>query len=371
MLTRRSILVTPAALSLSYALAGSVAAQGAPRTRPRSEMASLFISQDRPLIMVRSAGGIPVPMVFDTGTNGNAADLPYATALNLQKTGDLITIDGATGKPLDNGGFNTIVPDVSMGGVNVGDQVFGIYPRRETNEAGIVGPYVFGDRLVNMELSHDRLRIRDKSPFTIPTGPTFPYLDDDRPGIMVAGPGFSRLALMDSGYTGGLMLPLDMAASLPLDGEPVITGMAISVSGSRPLYGGRMKGDIRIGPLVVTNPELQFGGVKIKVGIHLLRQMMVVMDPAGKRSWASVPDRLAASRLSDYVGRYGEREIRVENDRLVFQRDGRVPRTLSPYDGDLFDFDDAAVQIQFVRGAAGVIGFDIIERTLTEVDRTG
>lgn len=371
MLTRRFILTAPAALSLSSTVAGRAAALSPVSAMPHSEMASLFISMDRVLIMVRSAGGIPVPMVFDTGTSGNAADTPYATALNLRKTGDVVTIDGATGQPLDNGGFLTVVPDVSMGGVSVGDQSFSIYARPVTNEIGIVGPYVFGDRLVLMELAHDRLRIRDKTPFTLPTSQAYPYLADERPGIPVEGPGFADLALMDSGATGSLALPLEMASSLPLETDPVVIGQATSVSGSRPVYAARVKGEIKVGPLTLANPAVEFRGIRINVGFGLLRQMTVVMDPVGKRSWAWLPSGRAASPLTEYVGRYGEREVRLENDRLVYQRDGRNPRTLSPYDGDLFTFDDANLQIQFVRGQQGVVGFDLIDRALTSANRTG
>jgi len=371
MLTRRSILLTPAALSLSAALADPAKARDTPAARPHSEMASLFVSLDRPLIMVRSAGGIPVPMVFDTGTSGNAAEPIYATSLNLQKTGDVITIDGATGQPLGTGGFVTIVPDVSMGGVSVGDQEFSIYPRSSTNEIGIVGPYVFGDKLVCLELARDRIRVRDKTPFTLPTGPAYPYLDDDRPGILIDGPGFSGLALMDSGASGALTLPLDMAASLPLEAPPIITGQATSVSGSRPVYGGRLRGQIRVGPLTLTNPMLEFSGVRMNVGFNILNQMMIVIDPVGRRSWASVPGGRPASPLSDYAGQYGEREIRADGGLLQFQGAGRPPRRLIPYHDDLFDLEGSEAQIQFVRGETGVIGYDIIEYTVREFERTG
>lgn len=371
MLTRRSILVTPAALSLSSALAGRAAALSPSSIRPHSEMASLFISLDRVLIMVRSAGGIPMPMLFDTGTSGNAADPLYATALGLQKTGDVVTIDGATGKPLDNGGFLTVVPDVSMSGVRIGDQPFSIYERSATNEIGIVGPYVFGDRLVLLELAHDRLRIRDKTPFTSPSSQAYPYLDDDRPGIHVEGPGFSGLGLMDSGASGTLHLPLEMAASLPLEEEPIVVGQAISVSGPQPIYAARVKGQIKVGPLTLTNPTVGFSGVRIRVGYQLLRQMTVVMDPVGKRSWASVPSGRPASALADYAGIYGPREIRELDGHLGFLRPGHRPRLLIPYDNDLFNLEGSEAQVQFVRSGSGVIGYDIVERTVTQFDRTG
>lgn len=371
MLTRRSVLLTPAALSLVAAHPKAALALDVQNVRPRSEIASLFVSLDRLVIIARIANGIAAPMIFDTGTSGSAIDTPYVTALNLQKTGDAITIDGATGKPLEDR-FLTTLPDVSLGGIAVGDQDFAVYSHPSPNEAGIVGPYIFGDKLVCLELSHDRLRVRDKSRFTLPTGASYPYLPDERPGITVEGPGFSVLGLMDTGHTGSLTLPLAMAASLPLEKAPTVIGAATSVGGTQPIYGARMKGAIRVGPLVITDPELQFYGQRVNVGLRLLRQMTIVMDPVGKRSWATTPDRRAASPLSNYAGRYDGIEIRVEGERLIYQRDGRAPRLLTPYDGDLFDFaNDPVVQIQFVRNEKGIVGFDIIERTLTAVDRTG
>lgn len=51
------------------------------------------------------------------------------------------------------------------------------------------------------------------------------------------------------------------------------------------MWGGRIRGTIRIGPLTLHDPEVSFLGDIANIGLPLIRQVTLVLDPAGKRSW--------------------------------------------------------------------------------------
>lgn len=372
MFSRRSILFAPAALAAVRA-APALAQGPAPTVRPgvHGHMAALFNSGTRPLIMLRSQGGPPAPMVFDTGTSGNALDTPYAELIGAKRTGDAEVIDGATGRAVD-GAFDTVLPDVSLGGVAVGDQEMSVYPRQAFNEAGIVGPNAFGGRLVTMDLARSRIYVRPRTRDSLPRGQAHPYIEREggvfMPGLPIRFPGFTAMGMTDSGNDGELGLPLEMADRLPLEAPPVEAGRAVSVSGSQPIYEARIAGDIAIGPITLSRPRVHFKGRVPNIGASLLRRMLIVYDPEGRQTWLLEPGP-ARSALDDYVGRYGDSDIRQDGDHLVYQRDGRAPRALHHYGDDLFELRDPDAQLQFVRVGGRIVGFDLLGRGLMQVPR--
>lgn len=373
MLSRRSILFAPAAL-VTLKAAPARAQSAAPAVRPglHGHMAPLFISGNRPLIMLRTEGGPPAPMVFDTGTSGNALDRPYAELIGARRTGEAEVIDGATGKAVD-GAFDTVLPQVSLGGIAVGDQEMSVYPRHAFNEAGIVGPNAFGGRLVMMDLARSRIYVRPRTPDALPRGEAHPYMEREggvcMPSLRLKLPGGVVAAMMDSGNDGELGLPFEMAERLSLEAPPVEIGRAVSVSGSHPIHEARLTGDISIGPVVLNRPKVHFKGRVPNIGTSLLRRMLIVMDPEGRQSWILEPGS-ARSPLADYVGRYGDAAITLDGERLTYRRDGRAPRAMSLYGDDLFELQEPDAQMQFVRENGRIVGFDMLGRMLQQVART-
>lgn len=375
MFSRRSILFAPAVLAAIRA-APATAQSPAPAVRPglHGHMAPLFISGNRPLIMLRSDGGPPAPMVFDTGTSGNALDTPYAELIGAKRSGEAQVIDGATGRAVE-GAFDTILPQVSLGGIAVGDQETSVYPRHAFNEAGIVGPNAFGGRLVMMDLGRSRIYVRPRTEDALPRGTAHPYMEREggvfMPSVPIQLPGFAAAvpAMTDSGNDGELGLPLEMAERLPLEGPLVEAGRAVSVSGSQPIYEARVAGDVVIGPLRLSRPRVHFKGRVPNIGASLLRRMLLVYDPEGRRTWILEPGP-SRSPLNDYVGRYRDASVILEGDRLAYQRDGRAPRPLTLFGDDLFELHDPDAQVQFVRENGRIVGFDLLGRGLMQVPRT-
>lgn len=95
-----------------------------------------------------------------------------------------------------------------------------------------------------------------------------------------------------------------------------------------------------------------------------------IEDPRIQRMyvWASEeiearlsPHRLSAEALARYEGDFGVRDVWVENERLMYQREGREPNVLIPLGEDRFMFaDDNAYRLVFRMNSRGrVIAMDL------------
>ena len=82
-----------------------------------------------------------------------------------------------------------------------------------------------------------------------------------------------------------VMLPLAVAKSLTLAEEPRVVGHA-NIGGSPfDIYGASLKGDVRVGETVLTNPQLDFidGFPAGNLGYRFLKNFAVTYDPANHR----------------------------------------------------------------------------------------
>ncbi|HEX5232723.1 MAG TPA: hypothetical protein VFW56_10845, partial [Bradyrhizobium sp.] len=84
------------------------------------------------------------------------------------------------------------------------------------------------------------------------------------------------------------------------------------------------------------------------------------------------PPSLSAAQLAGYVGRYGERTIRMDRGTLIYQRDGRGPYSLRPLTKDLFVVDATGDVVQFWRDEGGVVRMDVVNNigVLATADRS-
>jgi hypothetical protein len=90
--------------------------------------------------------------------------------------------------------------------------------------------------------------------------------------------------------------------------------------------------------------------------------MIVVLDPEARRSWVLTPCTPASTPMQDYVGRYEQRTVRIENGGLVYQREGRDPFQLHCLGEDLFENPGVGDLIHFRRREGRITGFDIVGR---------
>lgn len=254
-------------------------------SQPPTGRIRLFQSDNRVLVMMRIGSGELVPMVFDTGSDGHSFDNLIVTRNHLKQVGKTIEVDGSTGRRRILPTY--AIPDVSVGGLRAG-RIMGVGLDYDRDDAmGIISPDMFHGRLVSVDLGSQRADVLAKTPGNIPDGPATAY-QGGLPATEVTMPdGTTTFANFDSGFDGTISLPIAMRQTMPLISAARIVGSYKTINAEEPLYGAQVRGDIVVGPLVLKNPEVTFIGDVMNIGLPLMRQLRIVLDPDGKRNWVS------------------------------------------------------------------------------------
>lgn len=333
-----------------------------------SEIVPLYVSTNRPLAMLTIGDSAPMPVVFDTGTTENILDATLARRVGLKVVGKFRLVDDASGKSVE-------VPtadasDARLSGVPLDTKAIRLPDARSGDEVGIFGPYSFGDRYVVVEAGLNRLRIIPKDSGFVPPGPGHAYKEDiPATEIRIAGKLYD--AVLDTGHDGDLSLPADSVKAFPLKAPAKIVGKAVSALAEQDILGGELAGSVHIGPYSVKDPTVAFFDTVINVGFPVIRQLTVVLDPANKRTWVLDPSKEKPT-WSDFTGRFGHRTIRLEDGKLVYQRDGRPTYEMTYIGGDLFEIPATGDRVQFFRKDGRVIRFELItnENRISAAERT-
>ncbi|HEX6741687.1 MAG TPA: hypothetical protein VF079_07840 [Sphingomicrobium sp.] len=343
-----------------------VAADPAPA---RSEIVPLYISTNRPLAMLTIGDSAPMPVVFDTGTTENILDEALAKQVGLKTVGRFKLVDDVTKKSVEVP--TGAAPDARLSGVPLDIKVVRLADAHRGDEAGVFGPYAFGNRYVVVEAGLNRLRIIAKDSGFVPPGPGHPYVEDiPAAGIRIAGKTYD--AVLDTGHDAALSLPADAVRSTPLKAPARIVGKATSALATQDILGGELAGSAEIGPYSVKEPAVAFFDTVINVGFPIIRQLTVVLDPANKRSWVLDP-ATEKPNWPDFTGRFGQRTVRLEAGKLIYQRDGRPAFDMTYLGGDLFEIPATGDRVQFFRHAGRVTRFELItpENRIAVIERTG
>lgn len=333
-----------------------------------SEIVPLYVSTNRPLAMLTIGDSAPMPVVFDTGTTENILDATLARRLGLKVVGHFNLVDDASKKSIRVG--TAAAPDARLSGVPLDTKVVRLPDSRSGDEVGIIGPYSFGNRYVVVEAGLNRLRIISKDSGFVPPGPGHAY-KEDIPAAEIRIAGKSYDAVLDTGHDGALSLPADFVKSIPLKAPARIVGKAVSALAEQNVFGGELAGSVEIGPYSVKDPAVAFFDTVINVGFPVIRKLTIVLDPANKHTWILNPAKEKPT-WSNFTGRFGQRTIRLEDGKLVYQRDGRPPFEMTYLGGDLFDIHATGDRVQFFRKDGKVVRFELIssENRISQAERT-
>jgi len=309
-----------------------------------------------------------MPVVFDTGTTENILDAALAKQVRLKVVGSFKLVDDVSKK-------STLVPtaavpDARLSEVPLDIKVIRLSDHRSGDEAGVFGPYSFGNRYVVVEAGLNRLRIIPKDSGFVPPGPGHAYKEDiPAAEIRIAGKIYD--AVFDTGHNSALSLPADAVQSVPLKAPAKVVGKAISALAEQDILGGELAGSVDIGPYSLKDPSVAFVDTVINVGFPVIRKLTIVLDPANKRTWVLDPAS-EKPNWTDFTGRFGQRTIRLEEGKLVYQRDGRPSYALTYLGGDLFEMPGTGDRIQFFRKDGRVVRFEIItsENRVSPAERT-
>ena len=369
-ISRRAVLAAAALLAGQAELSTAFAQLAAPPAGgAQTQIVPLYVSGQRPLVMLTLGDGLPSPVVFDTGTDENIVSTKYVEAAGLKKSGETTLVDAATGRSSTAATF--ALEDARLGGVAIHSPSAVELDIRRSDEVGIFGPNSFGDRLVVLDGALRRLRIVSRESAIALAGDGVPYRDN-LPAMPITLQGRTLSAHIDTGNDSELVLGKGLLGKVRLKAPARVVGVAQSALGSQEVVGGQIDGDVIIGPLTLHDPEVTFSseGEGANVGFPIASALTIVLDPAKKRSWVLDP-RTAPAHLSDYVGQFGPRALRIEGGKLIHQRDGRPAFELRYLGGDLFEMPSTGDRIQFFRRGGRVVKLELIttEGSLVPADR--
>lgn len=372
-LSRRSVI----AASMLAALAGGVESGQAQRASavapvPPEGVMPLFLSEGRVIMLLRSKGRTPFPVVFDTGTNGNALDTRVATQLGLKKLQgkEHKVIDGSTGKGFVT--FGAVLPEIAVQDYRLGDLEVSVYDWNKPSEVGIFGPNMFENRLVYIDLSKSRLRVRANDVSARPLTGRHGYINN-LPAAEISLPDVGIVAAkLDSGNNAPLLLPESYISRVKLKTKPEIVGRTTSVSGTRDVLGGTLDGEVKIGGLTLSGLDVIFVGLLPNVGLPILRRLKLLIDPAAQACWLLTRQDTGPNDLKGYTGKYKHLSVRVENEVLIYQKEGRPPHRLHYLCGDLFEIGSTGQEVDFRREDEKIVSMRIVTNDYqwVEVDRT-
>ncbi len=241
----------------------------------------------RPLVDLTIAGQGPFTFILDTGSETAVIDQTLAAKLGLENRGKT-----EIGSPL--GGTvpanRIVLDDVRVGGVSVGSleghdmdlaAVIG-----SDGPVGVLSTSSFGERSLIFDFAADRLTVSHELLPAANGVDVFDYcVDDAIPSIPVDIAGRPHCVHLDTGAPSVLFLPLSDAEELPLEAEPAIRGRARVVGNEVTIYGARLAGELRAGPIVMPGPEIGFmEQARIgNVGQGFLRNLELTLDHTHRR----------------------------------------------------------------------------------------
>ncbi|HEY8591904.1 MAG TPA: aspartyl protease family protein [Sphingomicrobium sp.] len=304
-------------------------------------------------------GAAPAPVVFDTGTDVDMLTESYASGLKLPTVGKSESIDLATGK-------RSWLPVVELGSVRLGaaslaDTKVQLFETAADDSVGVFGPAAFGGRLVTLELGAGRLRVAPRDGGTMPQQAAEPFADN-LPSATVEVGGMRVRAHLDSGSNTGLMLPKSMMNKVKLKAPARPGPTAYSASGSQQVYVGQLDGDLKIGSRIIHDPQVTFSGISAgaNIGFAILRDMTLVIDTAGKRSWLLDP-AVDVPAAAEIAGTYGPVTVRASGTgKLIVERADKAPAQLVSIGSALFQEGSTAERFQFMRTGGRVTGLRTI-----------
>src|SRR5947209_6629339 len=195
----------------------ALAQQASSSPNAPQQIIPIYSSNQHGLIIVRFNDGPSVPLLFDTGTTDNILDTAYAARLNLHNMGPSTLTDGARRKTIP--GYVSVVQRVATRNVVRSNVPVQVSDFSHPEAVGLLGPYFFSGKLVQLDFGHDRLHILEKTPDTIPASAAEPSLgpaNDAFPAVQVNVGGLTLQAVLDSGNSEPVTLPLSMAPKIPL-----------------------------------------------------------------------------------------------------------------------------------------------------------
>jgi Aspartyl protease len=246
----------------------------------------LHVGGPRPEVDLTISGATK-RVVFDTGATTTVVNIAEAENLGVAREGPLLP-------PFDRmhmaSGYQGRLKNASIGAFQIASQSVPVMPVPLPTPA-IISPYSFGTNILHLDLAGGILRIcpRPDRPEMLGKAHGFSPAPFALPTVPVTIGGETVDAHLDTGSPVNLIFPMAFASTLKLEGELVQIGKALNHAFEKPIFKGKIAGTVRVGPLELIDPEVRFSDVvpRVNVGLGVLKQLQVTLDPANKRLWVN------------------------------------------------------------------------------------
>jgi hypothetical protein len=329
----------------------------------------LTLESSLPILEIRVNGQGPFRFGIETGANFIVISPDLAKRLSLERTGG-----------------TDEYPAYRLDAIDIGGAHFAGMPamaRRvaQANIDGVLGLPLYRDLLLTIDYPNRRARF-ERGALPAADGQSIVSLTHVGPfwGIPLTIAGKPYAGVLDTRSTGGFGFTPESAKAVPFDGELRVIGRARGAAiPEADVKAGTIAGDVRIGRYVFPRPAASVRPLppgfptEPIVGGRVLSQFAITLDQRNGRlrlaragadpilledpaPRAVAAGTGAAASPGDFTGRYGSRVVRVENGKLVLQREGGPPLEMVPTGADAFTLAEVPqAQITFTRDAAGVV----------------
>lgn len=250
----------------------------------------LDLSGERPTAQL-TISGITRTVIVDTGAGATVIFPEFADAAGLPRLQPLLA--SAPGQPPVQG-FLSELSDATLGSAPVAHATAAIVDLNLPLEgiSGVASPNMFSGSLVRLDFGRAEMHVLPRDEAHVPPVEKFDYYGTGHgrriPAIPVQIGDETYEAILDTGNGRGLIFPLSDAEELTIDGELVPT-KPLRMAGDHQLsaFVGKVRGTIKVGPLIFENPELTFvdGVEEVNVGMAFLRQLVITLDPEEGELW--------------------------------------------------------------------------------------
>ncbi|HPF23551.1 MAG TPA: aspartyl protease family protein [Hyphomonas sp.] len=258
-----------------------------------SPCVALSLDSGRPVFDAAiGAAGVPLKLVFDTASGGFLISQTLQERMNFPEGDGILVGSPADGEPVK---MNTARIDrLVIGSFTVEQAEALVMPPnviRVPGADGLIGPQSLKTPLVEVDLEAHRLLFpaARKDTDTV----WHPLDADGLPLGMLDIDGQTIEIHIDTGNPGGLLLPLELASTLPIKGELVQTGTIRTIDAEMPVYRGELEVPVTISGIGFTLSSVQFSGLPLaNLGNDALEGMIVTVDTqAMEWSWSGRPQR--------------------------------------------------------------------------------
>jgi len=259
----------------------------------------LDLSGPRPTAQLTIGGAPAAAAIFDSGAAASVLRLSYAQRLGLPNRGPAMA-HAPSGAPVQ--GYQTAIALAKLGNAEF-DNALAValdIPLPLEGVDAIISPTVFSGRLVRFDFAARRADILPINAQNTPLAQSEPYIGGDQhamltrtPGVTVHLPGdVDAAAIVDTGSRYGLSFPLEILHRVPLLAPPQPDEPSRMIGVERAAFKATLNGAVRVGALTLQNPVVRFeeGAPTGNVGFEVLRASLLVLDPAGQRSWILAAD---------------------------------------------------------------------------------